>query len=139
MKWQGYRCTHCLAFQNVEGECSSCGLPEVLPVQVEAWGPSPVSSGAGRPAPTVSPHVSGLDPATLDLLTQIERLVGNHSFARAQQALGVALWRSISRTPHYAWQTHYDLSLLQLSDGGRRLRLTAVVFPPTPSGEKEPP
>lgn len=138
MKWYGYQCVDCLTFQKAQEPWTACGSIDVRNVRVEAFGPSseptPAASGGSRSG-TVHPHVSGLDPAALELLAQIERLVGNHSFARAQ-ALGVALWRSIARTPHYAWQTHYDVSTLQLSDGGRHLRLTADVFPPTPSVER---
>lgn len=81
-------------------------------------------------APSVSPNVSGLGPLTYRLLVSLEQVTDGHELARIQQALGVALWRAVQRNPAIAMTVDFDTERLELTDGGRRLHLTAGVFPP---------
>jgi hypothetical protein len=110
-------CKHC----RLIGEL--CGLCERLE-QGELPEPSPAARSIAAS--------TGLDPHTVALTIEIERVCKAHGLARTQYALASALWRSVSSHPVLRMTVDFIVGRLVLSDGGRRISFEADVFPPRP-------
>lgn len=110
-------CKHCRLLGELCGLCERLEAGEL---------PAP-SAAAERIAAS-----TGMDPHTVALVFELERVLQRHGLARQQHALASALWRVVARHPCLRMTEDFIVGRLVLTDGGRRIAFEADVFPPRP-------
>jgi hypothetical protein len=110
-------CKHCRLIGELCGLCERLEMGEL---------PEPSPTARAIAAST------GLDPHTVSLVFDLERVLRRHGLARQQYALASALWRSVCQHPCLRMTEDFLVGRLTLTDGGRRVSFEADVFPPRP-------